>query len=581
MAETRDDYLAVDTLAVDREQIERLCMANLLAEAEERVYFKDEKSRFLVVSEGYVRSAAPGQTSESLIGQTDFDIFSDEHASAAFADEQHIMRTGHAIVGKVERETYADRPDAWVSTTKMPLRDTDGRIVGTFGISRDITAQVNAEKALAFQALHDAVTGLVNRTALMDRISQGLAALDRRREQLAVFFIDLDNFKDINDSFGHDAGDRVLAEIGRRITRVARRSDTVARLGGDEFVILCGSLHASDDARLLADRIVQAIGAPIEADGEIFHVRASLGIAIASDGLVEADEIVREADMAMYAAKRAGGNRYRLADGEQRHRARTNHVLELELRRALEHRELFVCYQPLRNLDKDTLSGVEALVRWRHPDRGIVPPDEFIPFAEDHGLITQIDTFVLDEACRQLAEWRGTPGIPPGFTLSVNVSGRQLVDRELPRRVARALARHQIDPPHLCLEITETALIGEVCDAEETLAALSALGVRLALDDFGTGYSTLAHLRRLRVDVLKIDRSFVEQIGRSPRDREIVAAVTAMSHALGMTVVGEGIETSLQRDALADLACDEGQGFLFARALPPADIAELLAGEPA
>ena len=251
-------------------------------------------------------------------------------------------------------------------------------------------------------------------------------------------------------------------------------------------------------------------------------------------------------------------------------------LFQAELRRAIEGSELFLLYQPLFSLETQLLVGVEALVRWRHPERGVVPPDDFIPFAEEHGLIAKIDSFVLDEACRQLAEWTSRDGWPSGFTMAVNVSGRELSDPELAGRVAETVRCHGVEPARLCLEITETALIGEWGDVQETLSALSALGVRLALDDFGTGYSTLAHLQRLKVDILKIDRSFVAQISRSPRDREIVAAVTAMSHALGMTVVGEGIETSHQFDTLAGLDCDQGQGFLLAHPMPPESVVALV-----
>ena len=266
--------------------------------------------------------------------------------------------------------------------------------------------------------------------------------------------------------------------------------------------------------------------------------------------------------------KDTGRNRYRVYDSAQRLPGGTG-TLQAELSRAIDDEELFLLYQPLFSLDDQSLVGVEALVRWRHPERGIVLPDDFIPFAEQHGLIGRIDSFVLDEACRQLGEWTSRDGWPTGFTMAVNVSGAELSDPGFAGHVAEVIRRHGIAPAQLCLEMTETAFIGEWGDIQETLSALSKLGVRLALDDFGTGYSSLAHLQRLRVDILKIDRSFVAKIDRSPRDRDIVAAVMAMSHALGTTVVGEGIETSQQLDTLADLDCDQGQGFLFAHPLSP------------
>jgi len=277
----------------------------------------------------------------------------------------------------------------------------------------------------------------------------------------------------------------------------------------------------------------------------------------------------------MYGAKEAGRNRYRVYDSVLRLRSGRG-LFHAELSRAIEDKEFFVLYQPLFSLEDRTLMGVEALVRWRHPQRGVVPPDEFIPFAEQHGLIAKIDAFVLAEACRQFAEWTSRGGWPAVFTMAVNVSGTELSDADFARRVAEVIRRENMPPEKLCLEITETALVVESGDVQDTLLALSDLGVRIALDDLGTGYSTLAHLQRMKVDILKIDRSFVAQISRSPRDREIVAAVTAMSHALGMRVVGEGIETSHQRDTLAELDCDQGQGFLFARPMPPEAVAALV-----
>ena len=551
------------------------CMNNLLSTTDERVYFKDLLSRFLFVSQGWLANVTPGHTEDEVVGKTDFDVFTEEHATAAYADEQQIIRTGEPIVGKLERETFHDRTGPWVLTSKMPLRDQQGRIIGTFGISRDVTAQVKAENALAYQVLHDPVTGLANRVALMDRLSQALVALQRHPGRLALLYVDLDYFKGINDTFGHDAGDQVLAEVGRRLSRLSRNVDVVARLGGDEFVLLCGALRDDDDVCLIGDRIVQGIRAPYVDDERDLSITCSVGIVVTGDPLIEAERLIRDADEAMYEAKDAGRNRY--LEHDSAHLVRTGaSVLQVELSRAIENRELFVLYQPLFSLGSRSLIGVEALVRWCHPERGVVPPDDFIPFAEQHGLIGRIDSFVLDEACHQLADWTSRDGWPKDFTMAVNMSGRELSDPEFAESVARVIRCYGVQPGQLCLEITETAFVGEWGDVQERLSALSRLGVRLALDDFGTGYSSLAHLQRTKVDILKIDRSFVAQLGRSPRDREIVAAVTVMAHALGITVVGEGIETTSQLDALAALDCDQGQGFLFAHPLPPEAVIALV-----
>jgi diguanylate cyclase (GGDEF)-like protein/PAS domain S-box-containing protein len=578
----RSDKVVVDELPSNQllsssspEEIERVCMRNLLASPEERIFFKDCASQFLLVSEGFLTALAKGRSLEAVIGKTDFDLFSKPHAVAAFEDEQRVIATGQPLVAKLERETFHDRADAWVSTTKVPLRDDQGEIIGTWGIARDVTAQIDAEQALVHQALHDAVTGLPNRVALMDRLQQALVALERRPGRVGLVFIDLDDFKDVNDVLGHDIGDRVLVEVARRLTDVSRRVDTVARLGGDEFVLLLSYLHDDADVRIVCDRVVSAIRAPVVVEGSDITVTGSLGVVVTSDPLIDPGELVRQADVAMYGAKRSGRNCFEIFDDAVHVQATSQAGLAVELVGAIERSELFVLYQPLFRLEDGSLSGAEALVRWRHPERGVIPPVDFIPLAEERGLIGQIDSFVLDEACRQLAAWGSEGGTWDDFVISVNVSGRQLRDRGLVDRVAAALERHGIAPSRLCLEITETALIGELGDANRVLESISNLGVRIALDDFGTGYSTLAHLQRLRADILKIDRSFIAQLGRGTRDREIIAAVTAMAHALGMTVVGEGIETDNQLDNLVAMDCDEGQGYVFAPPVAPAEIAAL------
>ncbi|MGO9964929.1 MAG: putative bifunctional diguanylate cyclase/phosphodiesterase [Acidimicrobiales bacterium] len=556
-------------------ELKLTCMGNLLSTTEERVYFKDVRSRFLFVSAGWIAAITPDRSAEDVIGKTDFDFFSKEHAEAAFEDEQRIIRTGEPMVNKLERETFRNGMSPWVSTTKMPLRDETGRIIGTFGISRDVTAQIRAENALAYQVQHDPVTGMANRVAFMERLSKAVADLERQPGRLAVLYVDLDHFKAINDSFGHDAGDQVLAEVGHRLAQFSRHSDTVARLGGDEFVVLCRDLRDDDDVGLIGERIVQGIGAPYVDNGRDLSATCSVGVVITRDPLTEPRHLIRDADAMMYEAKEQGRNQYRIFDASERIGTLASR-LQAELSRAIDQAELFLLYQPLFSLEDQSLLGVEALVRWHHPERGVVTPDSFIPFAEQHGLIARIDTFVLDEACRQLSEWTARDNWPRGFTMAVNVSGSELSDHEFAQRVSDLIQRHGVQATRLCLEMTETAFVGEWGDVQETLSSLSELGVRLALDDFGTGYSSLAHLQRMKVDILKIDRSFVAQIGRSERDREIVAAVTAMSHALGITVVGEGIETSHQLDTLAGLDCDQGQGFLFARPLSPEAVVALV-----
>ena len=550
-----------------REDIERVCARAVFDNQFDRVYFKDLDSKFVLVSPGWVELVASHTdlTTERAVGLSDADVFRDDHAADALADEQRIIASGQPMVGKVEGEFWDDcRAQIWLSTTKMALHDEDGAIVGTWGISRDITAQIEAEQALEHQALHDRTTGLPNRLALRDRLAQALLALGRNPGRVGLLFIDLDNLKVINDSLGHRAGDKVLVEMARRLLGVARRVDTVARFGGDEFVILYSGVRTDEDIRVAADRVVRTVAKRFVADGQDLSVTGSVGVVITDNPEANPDVLLAQADAAMYQAKDAGRNRFRVYDRERQTRLWGDSQLQTDLRQAIQRRELFLLYQPVFCLEDHQLCSAEALVRWNHPQRGLILPADFIPLAEETGLIRAIDDFVLDEACKQLAQgsW------PEGFSIAVNLSGRHLADPRLPRRVADALRRHGVRSSQLCLEITETAFVGEVGDVEGTVGALKKLGVQLALDDFGTGYSTLVHLQQLPVDILKIDRSFVQRIDRSRRDGKLVMAIIALAHALDMTVVGEGIETDRQRQQLAGWGCDRGQGFLLARPVP-------------
>ena len=551
-------------------------MRNLLATHEERVFFKDLESRFLLVSDGWLDAFGGGRTLEEVIGKTDFDVFSSPHALGTYEDEQRIIATGESIVGKIERETFTDRPDTWATTTKHPLRDRRGRIIGTFGIARDVTAEVEAQRALEYQALHDSVTGLLNRVALTDRLGQAIAALERQPGRFAVLFLDIDNFKLINDTLGHDVGDQALVELSHRLRRVARRADTIARYGGDEFVLVCNALRDDEDVLTIAERVIAQVGAPLELAAHTFAVTASIGAVLCTDAGADPSELLEHADLAMYEAKRAGTNQSRMFDpGLRREDFSGAGSLAGDLRRALTAGELFVLYQPVfRLIDKAPIS-LEALVRWRHPERGLIPPTEFIPVAEQQGLIGALDDFVLNEALAQLAAWRLDDGCPDELTMAVNVSARELRDRTLPARVAATLDRQGVPAERLCLEISENAMLAELEDIDGVLGALVDLGITIALDDFGTGYSTLAHAQQLRPHVLKIDRRFVANVASHTRDRDIVAAVIAMAHALDMTVVGEGVETDLQRSELVALGCDAVQGFLFAAPMPAEAIADL------
>ena len=439
-------------------------------------------------------------------------------------------------------------------------------------VAHDITERRQFEQQLTHQALHDPLTGLPNRTLVLDRLGHALALAGRDDRRVAVLFCDLDRFKVINDSLGHDVGDQLLVAAAQRITAALRHGDTAARFGGDEFVVLCEQVESDDDIDIVTRRLMRALSAPFIVDGREAFVTVSIGVAISNDRTVEPAELLRDADAAMYLAKERGRNRAEFFNVDMRQRALARLETENDLRRGIERGELRLHYQPYVDLTHPThVMGAEALVRWQHPERGLVQPGDFIDLAEETGLVRPIGQWVLHETCRQLSAMKGDPDAPR--YISINVSAHQLTDDRFVHAVAGALAEWEIEPHRLCLEITETALIGDTDAALSVLNQLKLLGVRLALDDFGTGYSALSYLRMLPVDTVKLDRSFVSRLTDSPRDRAIVAGIIDLAHALGLTVVAEGVEQDAEALHLRRLGCDLGQGFLFARpdaALPGA-----------
>jgi len=423
------------------------------------------------------------------------------------------------------------------------------------------------EDEIRHRALHDPLTGLPNRVLFHDRLEQALARTRRRRSLAAILFLDLDRFKLVNDSLGHQVGDELLASAAPRLRQAVRASDTVARFGGDEFAVLLEDISGERDAIEMAQRIAAVFAQPfLLADSEHF-VTTSIGIALA-EGHELADELIRDADAAMYRAKERGRARYELFDGVMRERAIAHLQIERDLRRALERDELALVYQPIVSLPDHAIVGAEALLRWQHPQRGLIVPSDFLRIAEEAGLTEPIGRWVLNAACRQLKQWsRATAGAPP-LWIAVNLSAVQIARPGLAEMVADVLQRTQLDARRLSLEITESLMLRDAEALTEALPALKEIGVRLALHDFGTGYSSLGYLTRLPIDALKVDRSFVDGLGTEGRDSAITEAIIAMAHALSLTVVAEGVETEVQLAELTRLGCDLAQGFRFA---PPVD----------
>jgi diguanylate cyclase (GGDEF)-like protein len=438
-----------------------------------------------------------------------------------------------------------------------------------------------SEAETRHQALHDPLTGLPNRALFRDRLQHALARSRRSGRTLAVLFLDVDNFKVVNDSLGHEAGDELLCALAPCLAESVRTGDTVARFGGDEFVLLCEDIGDEREALEIAERVKQCFARPLPIAGGEHFVTASIGVAMPTPGHDSPDSLLRDADAAMYQAKQRGRARFEVFDSDMRASAVKRLQVEAELRHAIERDELRLAYQPVIDLETGGIVAVEALVRWQHPERGIVPPNEFIPVAEESGLIVPLGRWVIREAARQATHWRAMSGPDERpLVVSVNLSARQVSEPELVRTVSDILDEFHVDPPQLALEITETVLVEDTVAAAETLRELQALGVKLVLDDFGTGYSSLGYVKRFPLSFLKLDRSFVAELGNSNRDAAIVSAIVEMSRALEAHVVAEGVETEDQLRRVRALGCDLAQGFLFSRPLPADEIDGLLRTDP-
>jgi diguanylate cyclase (GGDEF)-like protein/PAS domain S-box-containing protein len=465
----------------------------------------------------------------------------------------------------------------WVLCRGIAVRDSNGVVTRMAGSQTDITTRRKFEEQLLHDAFHDGLTGLANRTLLMRRIDR---AVERARHhagyEFAVLFLDFDRFKNINDSLGHEAGDRVLITVAHRLEGCLRPSDLVARLGGDEFTVLVDEITDISDALRVAERMQQAMALPLYVDGHEVFMSVSIGIALSATGYQRAEDLLRDADIALYRAKSNGRARHEIFDQTMHIRAVEVLQIENDLRRGIERGELQLHYQPIIALDYGTIIGFEALVRWNHPQRGLIRPAEFIDVAEESGLVVPMDMWVLRESCRQLRAWQLAVPYTAPLALSVNFSSRHFRNPQTVEQIAEVLRQEGVTPTQLKIEITERVIMEHVDPTLQLLRSLREMGVQLQIDDFGTGYSSLGYLHRFPINTLKIDRSFVSYIVNAGEESPIIETILALARGLKMSVIAEGIETEVQLAHLRRLGCTAGQGYLFSRAVNGEAAAELL-----
>ena len=564
-------YLASTT---DRShQLDRDLLEAFLEHIPDNVFFKDKESRFIRISRAMANYCGLRDPAHA-IGKTDADIFSAEHAGQALADEQRMLRTGEPLIEKEEKETWKDGHETWALTTKVPLKNREGEVIGTMGIAHNITHRKETERRIRHMALHDALTGLPNRTLLEDRLRQAIALGQRVHKHVAVLLLDLDRFKNVNDCFGHTVGDRLLVLVAERLTACIRKCDTVARLGGDEFVIAVQMAERLEGIEFVARKVLDALSEPFRVEDRELQISASIGICQFPEDGKNAEDLLQFADVAMYEAKERGRGRFCFFSPALTEATRREQKLESDLVQACARDEFEIHYQPLVETKSGRITGMEALLRWRHPEQGLLSPNQFIPKLEELGLIVEVGRWVLKTACRQAVEWQQN-GLPP-VRVAVNVSSQQFYEGNIAEAVAKVLQETKLDPRFLELELTESQTLDDSDATINIMLALKRLGVSLSLDDFGTGWSSLSYLRRFPIDRIKIDRSFVKDLHSQPAAEEVVKTILTLSRNLGIVCIAEGVETREQQDYFSKHDCAEMQGFYFSRPIPVLDVTALL-----
>ncbi len=528
----------------------------------EGILITDAFSRIITVNHAF--TSITGYEIADAVGKTPALLRSGKHGEDFYQNLWASLKEAGQWRGEIwnrrkSGETYLE----WL--TISAVKNDQGETTNYVAVFSDITSRKLAEERLSYLANHDALTGLPNRTLFIERLTLALAHAHRNRKMAAVMFFDLDRFKIVNDTLGHAAGDELLQEVSRLVAGCLREDDTVARLGGDEFTVILEGIGDDQDVAPIAQKIIDTLAKPMNLSGQEVFVTASIGISVYPNDGRDAHELVKNADAAMYRAKELGKNNYQFFKSDMNARAFERLTLENSLRRALERDEFELHYQPQVDIGSGQVVGAEALIRWRHPEMGLISPDRFIPIAEETGMILPIGEWVLRTACVQNKAWQEA-GYPP-LHVAVNLSGRQFKQKNLLRMVEQVLSETALDAEYVELEITESVFMDQAAEAIATIGDMRKLGLRLSIDDFGTGYSSLSYLKRFPIDTLKIDRSFVHDITTDQDDAAIVKAVIALAHSLKLMVIAEGVETAEQLDFLREHGCDEIQGYYFSRPL--------------
>ena len=541
----------------------------------QRVFWKDLNCTYVGCNRAFATDAGLNNPAE-IIGKSDFELAWSGTADRYRADDKRIMEQGSTKLNFDEPQSRADGSLLWLRTSKLPLWDREGKVIGVIGTYEDITERKVAEDRVKFLAFYDALTELPNRALLQDRLSKALANARRQKDRVALLFLDLDRFKDTNDSLGHSLGDLLLQNVAERLKRCAREQDTVARLGGDEFLIVLTNVKEIADASVAAERFMQAMTAEFVVQGHSLSINCSVGISMFPEHGTDGEILIKNADAAMYSAKESGRNNFRFFTEDMNAQGVERLTLGNGLRLALDKKELFLVYQPQVDIVSGKIIGLEALLRWQHPTLGLVPPDKFIRIAENCGLIVPIGEWVVRTACRQARKWQDE-GLP-AVSIAINVSAVQFRQEDFCELIRRVLHETGLAPQYLELELTEGLLLANADVTFSVLQELTDMGLTLAIDDFGNGYSNFTYLRQFRVSKLKIDRSFIRDVAVNPDDAAITTAIISMAKSLNLKVIAEGVEDEAQMSFLRAHQCDEIQGYYFSKPLAVDKVADKLRG---